>query len=225
MANYELRSIVCPSCGGQIDIERLNQAKNGNIVLCPYCGVSLNMKKKQEAKEIGYEYQQGIIMATEEYNARKRREYAIAQQKQQLIAAENERKRAIALEIRRKKYEKRSWVHAIVMYIILIGIAYVLAHESMAWALSEEFSLPEPWFVDINGGILSHIAGFILWGFTRFGVVIALVYAFVHFGSKLMMAVPWLYLWELVFIVLSLKLTNQYGFFEAIGEIITDITG
>ena len=225
MANYELRSIVCPSCGGQIDLERLNQAKNGNIVLCPYCGVSLNMKKKQEAKEIGYEYQQGIIMATEEYNARKRREYAIAQQKQQLIAAENERKRAIALEIRRKKYEKRSWVHAIVMYIILIGIAYILAHESMAWALSEKFSLPEPWFVDINGGILSHIAGFILWGFTRFGVVIALVYAFVHFGSKLMMAVPWLYLWELVFIVLSLKLTNQYGFFEAIGEIITDITG
>lgn len=225
MANYELKSFLCPSCGGQIDPERLGQAKEGNVIVCPYCGVSLNMKKTQDAHEIGYEYQQGVIKATEEYNEKKRREYVAAVRKQQMIAAEQERRRMAAAEARRKKFEKRSWVSAIIIYVILIGLAYVLAHESMAWTFSESLHLPKPWIVDVNGGILCHIAGFFLWGFVKIGVLLSLVSAFVNLGEKTMVAMPWLYLWELFFMVIIFKSMNGCGLFEAFEILIKDLFG
>lgn len=205
--------------------ERLGRVKDGNIIVCPYCDVSLNMKKSQDAKEIGYEYQQGVIQATEEYNAKKQREYAVALRKQQMIAAENQRKRAAAAEKVRKRYEKRSWTFAIVVYVLLIGLAYVLAHESMAWAFSENLSLPKPWFVAVNGGILSHIVGFFLWAFVRFGAILVLIHALAYIGNKLMVIGPWLYLWELFFMIMFFKASNHCGFFEAIEILIKDITG
>ena len=67
MRNTEVMSLICPDCGGRMQME-----ENGKKAVCPYCGHSVLLQIK-DVEQAAYEYHKGKARAEKETEKQKKR--------------------------------------------------------------------------------------------------------------------------------------------------------
>lgn len=238
MSKLRLQELRC-GCGELINQEAIEKALAANYrtIKCPACGVTLSLDEDESSFQQGYDQEWGRIRAQEEHQAKMAKEaqiqQAILEQKQkeefelqQKLTAEREAKAAAEQALKDKMYRKRQRIRSIIVYVIVAGIAFVLAHDLVTFLASSKFARFDPWILRtrIDGffGIVFKVIAIVLVIALFVGPVAGVIYAVSNRGEPLCFLILWAWLCLVVFMLAIFSSANDFTFGEAISAVLKE---